>query len=98
MVDATAAGDAFRAAFTVALVEGRSIAHALRWGAAAGAHAVTRMGALPRWMDGWEQQGGKQDSLMCCNVFVYSVLLHSRYGIIGIAGTFSGRMHAHTSP
>lgn len=72
VVDATAAGDAFRAALAVALVEGRgeeeqrrgketggggalegrSVAweEALRFAAAAGAIAVSRMGAMPRWV------------------------------------------------
>ena len=46
-VDATAAGDAFRAAFGVALAEGRPHRDALRLGAAAGAIAVARRGAMP---------------------------------------------------
>jgi ribokinase len=44
-VDTTAAGDAFVAGFTVALAEGRSPHEAVRWGNAAGALAVTRLGA-----------------------------------------------------
>lgn len=50
-VDTTAAGDAFVAGFSVALAEGKPVAEAVRWGNAAGALAVTRMGAqtsLPR--------------------------------------------------
>jgi Sugar kinases, ribokinase family len=46
-VDATAAGDAFVAAFAVALAEGRDYATALAWGNAAGALAVTAAGAQP---------------------------------------------------
>jgi sugar/nucleoside kinase (ribokinase family) len=47
VVDATAAGDAFRAAFATALVEGRGARAALRFAAAAGAVAVSRAGAMP---------------------------------------------------
>lgn len=46
-VDATAAGDAFVAAFAVALSEGCSPQEALAWGNAAGALTVTRHGAQP---------------------------------------------------
>eukprot|EP00775_Hariotina_reticulata_P004956 gene4956-5197_t len=46
-VDGTAAGDAFRAAFAVALLEGRTLQAALRFAAAAGAIAVSRKGAVP---------------------------------------------------
>jgi ribokinase len=46
-VDATAAGDAFCGALAAQLAEGRSMVEALRWANAAGALAVTRMGALP---------------------------------------------------
>ncbi|MGE5623705.1 MAG: PfkB family carbohydrate kinase, partial [Methanocella sp.] len=44
-VDATAAGDAFVAAFAVALGRGLSLAAALDWAAAAGALTCTRLGA-----------------------------------------------------
>jgi ribokinase len=44
-VDTTAAGDVFNAAFAVALSEGRSVAEAARFGNAAGALSVTRIGA-----------------------------------------------------
>lgn len=47
VVDATGAGDAYRAAFAVALVEGRPLAECMAFGAAAGAVAVTRAGAVP---------------------------------------------------
>ena len=50
-VDTVAAGDAFNAGLAVALAEGRGLADAVRWGAAAGAVAVTRIGAqdaMPR--------------------------------------------------
>jgi len=45
-VDTVAAGDAFNGGMAVALSEGQSLAEAVRWGAAAGAIAVTRPGAL----------------------------------------------------
>ena len=47
VVDETGAGDSFRAAFTVALVEGRPPDQALQLAAAAGAIAVSRLGAIP---------------------------------------------------
>lgn len=43
-VDTTSAGDAFGGALAVALAEGRSLGEAVRFGAAAGALAVTRLG------------------------------------------------------
>jgi len=46
-VDSVAAGDAFNGALATALAEGQSFREAIRWGAAAGALAVTRAGALP---------------------------------------------------
>jgi ribokinase len=46
-VDTTAAGDAFVAAFAVALTEGRSLVEAVRWGCAAGALACIVLGAQP---------------------------------------------------
>jgi ribokinase len=46
-VDATAAGDAFCGAFAVAMSEGNSEVHSLRFAAAAGSVAVTRAGAQP---------------------------------------------------
>lgn len=46
-MDATAAGDAFCGALAAGLAEGLSMREALRWSNAAGALAVTRMGALP---------------------------------------------------
>jgi ribokinase len=46
-VDTTGAGDAFCAAFAVALAEGSSDAEAVRWGCAAGAHMVEREGVVP---------------------------------------------------
>jgi sugar/nucleoside kinase (ribokinase family) len=45
--DTTGAGDAFCAAFAVALAEGSSDAEAVRWGCAAGAHMVEREGVVP---------------------------------------------------
>jgi len=44
-VDTVAAGDAFGSAVVVALIEGRSLGEAVRFGAAAGALAVTKAGA-----------------------------------------------------
>ena len=46
-VDATGAGDTFTAALTVALVEGQLPEEALRFACAAGAVAVTKVGAQP---------------------------------------------------
>lgn len=47
VVDTTAAGDAFAAAFAVALAEGHDLLEAARWGNAAGALTVTKAGAQP---------------------------------------------------
>jgi ribokinase len=47
VVDSTAAGDAFVAAFAVALSEGQAPAAAATWGCAAGALACTVLGAQP---------------------------------------------------
>lgn len=44
-VDTVAAGDAFNGALAVALSEGHSLESAVRWGCAAGALAVTQVGA-----------------------------------------------------
>lgn len=46
-VDSVAAGDAFNGGLAVALSEGLSMKEAVRWGAAAGALATTRKGAMP---------------------------------------------------
>jgi ribokinase len=46
-VDTTAAGDAFNAAFAVALAEGRDELEAVTWGCAAGAHMVEHPGVVP---------------------------------------------------
>ncbi|HAF61289.1 MAG TPA: ribokinase [Anaerolineaceae bacterium] len=46
-IDSVAAGDAFNAGLAVAIAEGKPIAEAVKWGAAAGAIATTRKGALP---------------------------------------------------
>jgi ribokinase len=46
-VDTTGAGDAFTAAFAVALAEGLSDLDAVRWGCAAGAHMVEHAGVVP---------------------------------------------------
>lgn len=46
-VDTVAAGDAFVGAFAAALAEGRPLREALLRGNAAGALAVTRVGAQP---------------------------------------------------
>jgi ribokinase len=47
VVDTTGAGDAFNAAFAVALAEGCSELDAVRWGCAAGAHMVEHPGVVP---------------------------------------------------
>jgi ribokinase len=47
VVDTTGAGDAFNAAFAVALAERRPELDAVRWGCAAGAHMVERAGVIP---------------------------------------------------
>ena len=47
VVDTTGAGDAFAAAFAVALAEGLSDLEAVRWGCAAGAHMVEHPGVVP---------------------------------------------------
>lgn len=47
VVDTTAAGDAFMGAFAVALADDYSLDEAVRWGNAAGALAVTCVGAQP---------------------------------------------------
>ena len=46
-VDSTGAGDAFSAAFAVALAEGATDLEAVRWGCAAGAHMVEHEGVIP---------------------------------------------------
>jgi ribokinase len=46
-VDTTGAGDAFNAAFAVALAEGQPDLDAVRWGCAAGAHMVEHAGVVP---------------------------------------------------
>jgi ribokinase len=46
-VDTTGAGDAFNAAFAVALAEGQGTLDAVRWGCAAGAHMVEHEGVVP---------------------------------------------------
>lgn len=46
-IDSVAAGDAFNAGLAVAISEGKPLAEAVRWGAAAGAIATTKKGALP---------------------------------------------------
>lgn len=46
-IDSVAAGDAFNGGLAVALFEGKPLEEAVRWGAAAGALACTRKGAIP---------------------------------------------------
>lgn len=46
-VDTVAAGDAFNGGLAAALVEGHTLATAVRWGAAAGALSTTKAGAQP---------------------------------------------------
>jgi ribokinase len=47
VVDTTGAGDSYTAALAVSLAEGRPLAEAARFAAAAGAHAVTIAGVIP---------------------------------------------------
>jgi len=47
VVDTTGAGDCFRAAFTIALVERKPLKECMEFAAAAGALAVSKMGAIP---------------------------------------------------
>src|SRR3954447_3835666 len=47
VVDTTGAGDAFTAAFAVALADGADEREAVRWGCAAGAHMVEHRGVVP---------------------------------------------------
>jgi ribokinase len=47
VVDSTAAGDAFNGGLAVALMQGKTLEEAVRFGAAVGALSVTRMGAQP---------------------------------------------------
>jgi ribokinase len=47
VVDTTGAGDAFTAAFAVAIAEGVDEREAVRWGCAAGAHMVEHAGVIP---------------------------------------------------
>lgn len=46
-IDTVAAGDAFNGGLAVALLEGKAITEAVRWGSAAGAIATTKPGAMP---------------------------------------------------
>lgn len=47
VVDTTGAGDAFNAGLAVALAEGRELPEAVRFAAAAGSYACTRLGVIP---------------------------------------------------
>ncbi len=60
-VDTVAAGDAFNGAMAVALSQGSPLAEAVRWGCAAGALAVTSVGAQDS-MPTWDVVAGLLDS------------------------------------
>jgi ribokinase len=46
-IDTVAAGDSFNGGLSVALLEGKPLKEAVRWGSAAGAIATTKAGAMP---------------------------------------------------
>ncbi len=46
-IDSVAAGDSFNGGLSVALLEGKPLKEAVRWGSAAGALATTKAGAMP---------------------------------------------------
>jgi ribokinase len=46
-IDTVAAGDSFNGGLAVALLEGKALKEAVRWGSAAGAIATTKLGAMP---------------------------------------------------
>jgi ribokinase len=46
-IDSVAAGDSFNGGLAVALLEGKPLKEAVRWGSAAGALATTKAGAMP---------------------------------------------------
>ena len=46
-IDTVAAGDSFNGGLAVALLEGKTLREAVRWGSAAGAIATTKAGAMP---------------------------------------------------
>jgi ribokinase len=60
-VDTTAAGDCFNAAFAVALTRGKAPVEAARYGAAAAAISVTRVGAQPSLPTGQEVEAFLRD-------------------------------------
>ena len=59
-VDTTGAGDAFTAAFAVALAEGLSDFDAVRWGCAAGAHMVEHRASCPACRRGRSSKRGSR--------------------------------------
>jgi ribokinase len=73
-VDTTGAGDAFNAAFAVALAEGLTDLDAVRWGCAAGAHMVEHAGVVPglptraelearlQWLGGRRLDGARESA------------------------------------
>ena len=54
VVDTAGAGDAFSAGLCWAILQGRSLPEAVRWGSACGALVVGRLGTMPA-MPGWEE-------------------------------------------
>ena len=68
VADATGAGDAFRAAFAVAVVEGRPLQDCLAFASAAGAIAVSEVGAVPQQLT---RHSHINDKHVCLYIYIY---------------------------